>query len=112
MGGRVGGCLGLFPGVCCPTSPHAPLKPDSAFPGAAIGNMSGNSFKPTSPNHPPRRPPNDLSKSANITDVVFATSPRNCCPDRRILPEITTFRGIRRGFRTKAVERRGQVTGY
>ena len=23
MGGRVGGCLGLFPGVCCPKLPHA-----------------------------------------------------------------------------------------
>ena len=40
-----------------PHIPNAPLQPDSAFLGAVIGNMSGNSFKPTSPNHPPRRPP-------------------------------------------------------
>jgi hypothetical protein len=67
MGGRVGGCLVLFPGVCCPKLPHfpphtpnAPLRPHNTLPGAVIGNTVGSSFKPTSPNsrHEDRLQPN------------------------------------------------------
>ena len=107
MGGRVGGCLVLFPGVCCPKFPHdsltLPSDPTTHSPGPSSGTRRPRSSRPT-----PAEPPNDLSKTANIADVVFATSPRNCCPGRRVLAKITTFRGIRRGFRTKAVGRRGR----